>query len=115
MGELKRVAPAMSGVESRVRAGTATIGIVGLGYVGLPLARRATACGFHVIGLDTDNSKVESLLAGRSYIKHIPDSDVQTMLDRKRFLPTTDFANVTQCDAILICVPTPLDKMRDPL
>ena len=114
MGELKRVAPAMSGVESRVRAGTATIGIVGLGYVGLPLARRATACGFHVIGLDTDKSKVESLLAGRSYIKHIPDSDVQTMLDSKRFLPTTDFAIAATCDAILICVPTPLDKMREP-
>ncbi len=107
--------PAKSGVESRIRAGAATIGIVGLGYVGLPLSRRATACGFRVVGLDTDASKVESLLAGKSYIKHIPDSDVQAMLDCGRFLPTTDFADaMSHCDALLICVPTPLDKMREP-
>jgi len=98
----------------KIRAGKAVIGIVGLGYVGLPLARRAVACGFPTVGLDTDEGKVEALLGGRSYIKHIPDSDVRGMLDGG-FKATSDFASAMPlCDALLICVPTPLDRMREP-
>jgi len=100
--------------HEKIKAGKATIGIVGLGYVGLPLARRSVACGFPTIGLDTDERKIGSIRDGRSYIKHIPDSDVQGMLDGGLEV-SSDFAEaMPRCDALLICVPTPLDRMREP-
>jgi len=100
--------------HEKIKAKKATIGIVGLGYVGLPLARRSVACGFPTIGLDTDERKIGSIRDGRSYIKHIPDSDVQGMLDGG-FEVSSDFAEaMPRCDALLICVPTPLDRMREP-
>jgi UDP-N-acetyl-D-glucosamine dehydrogenase len=82
--------------------------------VGLPLARRATRCGFRTVGLDVDETKVCSLSEGRSYIKHIPSGDVVGML-AAGFRATADFAaGLPGCDAVLICVPTPLDRMREP-
>jgi UDP-N-acetyl-D-glucosamine dehydrogenase len=94
--------------------GSAVVGVIGLGYVGLPLARRATACGFRTVGLDVDEAKVRSLSEGRSYIRHIPPGDVAGML-ATGFRPTADFAaDLPECDAVLICVPTPLDRMREP-
>ena len=100
--------------HEKIRAGKATIGIVGLGYVGLPLARRSVACGFPTIGLDTDERKIGSIRDGRSYIKHIPDSDVTGMLEGGLEV-SSDFAEaMPRCDALLICVPTPLDRMREP-
>lgn len=98
----------------KIRNGSAVVGIIGLGYVGLPLARRATRCGFRTVGLDVDEEKVRSLSEGRSYIKHIPSEDVAAML-AAGFRASADFgAELPGCDAVLICVPTPLDRMREP-
>jgi UDP-N-acetyl-D-glucosamine dehydrogenase len=89
------------------------VGILGLGYVGLPLAEVFLRKGFKVIGLDTDAKKVASLIAGRTYIKHIPDEVIARCM-ASGFEPTTDFARVTECDAVLICVPTPLNAHQEP-
>ena len=97
-------------IESR----KAVIGIVGLGYVGLPLVREFAAGGAKVLGFDVDRRKVKSLLAGRSYIDHIPSRVVKEIVKTGRFDATTDFARLKRADCILICVPTPLTKMREP-
>lgn len=90
-----------------------TVGIIGLGYVGLPLALRFAETGFQVLGFDIDDSKVLSIEAGRSYIKHIGDKAVE--LGRMRGLrATADFSRVGEVDALIICVPTPLNAHREP-
>ena len=91
-----------------------TAGIVGLGYVGLPLTRLFTSQGFRVLGFDIDAKKTEMLMAGESYIRHIPSSEVAEMRRDDRLLATTDFASICQADTLSICVPTPLDKFRQP-
>jgi len=91
----------------------ATIGIVGLGYVGLPLALRYAEAGYPVIGFDIDPAKVRSLAGGRSYIGHIPDESVAAARAR-RFEATTDFVHANGADALILCVPTPLDRDRAP-
>jgi UDP-N-acetyl-D-glucosamine dehydrogenase len=90
------------------------IAIVGLGYVGLPLSLQFARCGAEVTGLDVDPSKVDSLLAGMSYIKHIESSSITEMLSARRFTASTDFSRVKDMDAMIICVPTPLNKNREP-
>ncbi|MBV9079209.1 MAG: nucleotide sugar dehydrogenase [Methylobacteriaceae bacterium] len=100
--------------DARVRARQLTVGIVGLGYVGLPLAQALTFAGFPVVGFDIDGEKVAALNAGRSYIKHIPGDVVNAMRQGGRFRATADFAEVAAVDAILICVPTPLTRHREP-
>ena len=90
------------------------IAIVGLGYVGLPLALQFARRGATVIGLDIDPVKVKSLNAGRSYIRHIPSADVRQQADAGRFSAWTDFARVREAGAVIICVPTPLKKNRQP-
>ena len=92
----------------------ALIGVVGLGYVGLPLVREFTRGGMKVLGFDIDDAKVKALTAGRSYIEHIPSASVREMVASKRFSATTDFRRLKRPDCILICVPTPLTKMREP-
>lgn len=92
---------------------TAVIGIVGLGYVGLPLMLRYSEVGYKVLGLDIDVSKVESLLDGKSYIEHIPSEAIANSL-RQGFDATTDFSRASEADALIICVPTPLNKYREP-
>ena len=92
----------------------ALVGIVGLGYVGLPLAREFCAAGFRVIGFDVDPSKVSALKAGRTYIRHLPAEHFRKLIRQKKFTPTTDMKMLRKPDAILICVPTPLDRMREP-
>lgn len=91
----------------------ATIGIIGLGYVGLPLAIRFAECGNDVVGLDVDASKIENLRRGKSYIQHI-DADQLYALSISGAEFSTDFALAAKCDALIICVPTPLGKYRDP-
>jgi len=91
----------------------ASIGIVGLGYVGLPLSLRFAEVGYKVIGMDIDHAKVEQLNDGRSYIKHIPPETV-AQARRRRFEATSDYAKAAQCDALIICVPTPLTRHREP-
>ena len=96
---------------SHCRAG---VGVVGLGYVGLPLVSALTARGFQVVGFDIDPEKVASLNGGRSYIRHIPDAKIREMVESGRFQATSDFARLAEVDAILICVPTPLTRHREP-
>jgi UDP-N-acetyl-D-glucosamine dehydrogenase len=90
-----------------------TVGIIGLGYVGLPLAKAFAGAGVKVLGFDVDATKVEKLNFGRSYIKQIPDSSVVGMRE-KGFAATDDFRRLDEADAILICVPTPLTEAREP-
>jgi UDP-N-acetyl-D-glucosamine dehydrogenase len=92
----------------------ATVGIIGLGYVGLPLGLAFAEKGFLAIGLDVDPSKIEALNAGRCYIHHIPDTKVKACVASKKFVATADFSRLQECDAIMICVPTPLTETRDP-
>ena len=98
----------------------ATVGIIGLGYVGLPLGATFAEGGFDVIGFDVDAAKVDALLRGESYIRHIPAERLQPVLrsrpgtDGRSFHPTADFDLLAQCDAVLICVPTPLTRNREP-
>ncbi len=99
---------------SKLEQGKAVIGVIGLGYVGLPLVREFTRGGAKVLGFDVDPAKVKGLLAGKSYIEHIPASTVKCMLASGRFDATTDFDRLGEPDCILICVPTPLTKMREP-
>jgi UDP-N-acetyl-D-glucosamine dehydrogenase len=91
-----------------------SIAIVGLGYVGLPLSLQFARCGVFVIGIDIDNSKVEELNSGRSYIKHISSELVAEQIGGGRFVASTEFSRVASVEAIIICVPTPLNKNRDP-
>ncbi|MBS9428332.1 nucleotide sugar dehydrogenase [Photorhabdus akhurstii] len=92
---------------------TATIAIVGLGYVGLPLMLRYNDIGFKVIGFDIDKEKTDKLNHGQSYIEHIPATKISHAL-KTGFEATTDFTKIAQCDAIILCVPTPLNKYREP-
>ena len=90
------------------------VAIIGCGYVGLPLALRFAEAGHKVTGLDTDPGKVASLNAGKSYIEHIPQTKIQQFVNSRHFSATTDFARLKEADAIIICVPTPLDERREP-
>jgi UDP-N-acetyl-D-glucosamine dehydrogenase len=90
------------------------IAIIGLGYVGLPLSLQFARSGAHVTGLDIDSTKTEALLAGKSYIRHIDASSVSELIRAERFTASTDFGRVRDVDAIIICVPTPLNKNREP-
>jgi UDP-N-acetyl-D-glucosamine dehydrogenase len=97
-------------LESR----TMKIAVIGLGYVGLPLALQFARSGVDVLGLDIDPSKVESLNRGRSYIKHIESSAIAEFVKSGKFSASTDFSRVKETEAVLICVPTPLNKNREP-
>lgn len=91
----------------------AKIGILGLGYVGIPLALRISEVGFNVIGFDISQSRVDELNGSQSPIRHIPHADVAALV-QAGFVGTTDFSMASECDALIICVPTPLDKSREP-
>jgi UDP-N-acetyl-D-glucosamine dehydrogenase len=97
----------------KIESGTARVGIVGLGYVGLPLARAFTERGIAVLGFDVDPGKVGKLIEGESYIGHISDDVIRQMRDRG-FEATASFDRLDEPDAILICVPTPLTEAREP-
>src|SRR5271170_4733262 len=90
------------------------IGIIGCGYVGLPLALRFAEVGQRVTGFDTDQEKINKLNAGQSYIQHISADKIKQHIQGKHFDATTDFARLREMDAVLICVPTPLDERREP-
>src|SRR5688572_28008071 len=92
---------------------TARIGVVGLGYVGLPLVLRYVEIGYTVVGFDIDEKKVTRLAAGESYIERISADTIRRAVDRG-FEPTTDFSLCAEVDALIICVPTPLNKHREP-
>lgn len=90
------------------------IAVVGLGYVGLPLCLQFGRSGVDVLGLDIDAAKVEAINAGRSYIAHIEATAIQQLVSEKRLTATTDFSRVSAVEAVIICVPTPLNKNREP-
>jgi UDP-N-acetyl-D-glucosamine dehydrogenase len=98
----------------RFESAELTFGIIGLGYVGLPLAVEAARSGLRVLGFDVKESLVRGLNAGRSHIQDVTDQDIRGHVREGRFEATTDFARLAECDAVSICVPTPLSKTRDP-
>lgn len=104
----------VSAIVGRFRARQATIGIVGLGYVGLPLACTIARKGFSVLGFDIDPRKVDQINAGISYIGHIGNDEIADMCKTGRLVATGDFARLPEVDAIILCVPTPLTRHREP-
>lgn len=101
-------------LQTKIDDRQALVGIVGLGYVGLPLVKAFVAAGFRTLGFDVDQSKVQQLLAGNSYIGHIPSQWIAACIEEETFLPTADMTRLADADALLICVPTPLTDSRDP-
>lgn len=102
---------------NKIKSKTANIGVIGLGYVGLPLVIAFNKAGFPVTGFDADIKKIESLRKGKSYIKHISTENIRQLNKPKKtniFIPTNEFSLLKKMDCILICVPTPLSKYREP-
>ncbi|MCL5005891.1 MAG: nucleotide sugar dehydrogenase [Acidobacteria bacterium] len=103
-----------SSIVSKIEQKAARVGVIGLGYVGLPLALSFVQKGFETTGFDTDPAKVEKLGNGKTYIRHIPEAQIARAIEGKRFHATDDFSRLREMDAIIMCVPTPLDTHREP-
>jgi UDP-N-acetyl-D-glucosamine dehydrogenase len=101
-------------LKEKIQSRSARIGILGLGYVGLPLACEFAKVGFQVTGFEVDKRKVDSLIARKSYIEDIPSEQVAELVESKNLSATTDFSKLRLMDACIICVPTPLRKTKDP-
>ncbi len=101
-------------LQEKISSRTLRAGVIGLGYVGLPLATTLATAGFHVTGIDVDAHKIEMIAGGKSYIPDITDKTLQELLATERLHVTTDWAELARCDVVSICVPTPLRKTRDP-
>jgi len=101
-------------LKARIESRSAVVGIIGMGYVGLPLMLEFHRSGYKILGFDTDPVKVSALAAGKSYIKHIPGEKIAAIAASQQFTPTSDFSRLAECDAIIICVPTPLNANREP-
>ncbi len=104
----------MQRLIQKIRSKKAVIGVIGLGYVGLPVVIRFAEEGFKVLGFDIDLKKVKSINMGKSYIKHIPGVTFKSLVKKERISATTDFKKLKSVDAVIICVPTPLNEMREP-
>lgn len=103
----------LESLSEKIRHKTARVAVIGLGYVGIPLAKRFADEGIRVLGVDVDAEKIERLSRGQTYIKHIPDRNIQGLL-ATGFEPTSDFSKIKECDVTIICVPTPLGRHREP-
>jgi UDP-N-acetyl-D-glucosamine dehydrogenase len=101
-------------LETLIQSKKAIIGVIGLGYVGLPLVRAFTSAGFRCLGFDVDQTKVDKLRTGESYIKHIDAAGLAQLIRDQKFEPTSDMSRLGEADCIIICVPTPLNESRDP-
>ncbi len=101
-------------LAERIDKHTAKLGVVGLGYVGLPLISAFTNAGFQCVGFDVDKKKIDALAKGTSYIKHIDDATIAGWVDKELLDPTSDMSRLAEADVVLICVPTPLSETRDP-
>lgn len=101
-------------IIKKINNKSANIGIIGLGYVGLPLGLEFANKGFSVTGFDIDEKKIPLLNSGKTYIKHISEKRIKKVLAAKKFKATSDFSQLTNCDVIIICVPTPLNEHREP-
>ena len=108
------IADAVPALMYTLRSRRAHVGIIGMGYVGLPAALSAARAGFTVTGFDVDEAKVDALRGGESFLSHIPSCAVANALHEGRFVVAANFERLPACDAILICVPTPLTKHREP-
>jgi UDP-N-acetyl-D-glucosamine dehydrogenase len=104
----------LEALKKKLRDRKATAAVIGLGYVGLPLALEIASAGFDVVGIDVDPNKIASLKAGRSYIGDVSDKTIADATQTGRFVATSDFAALRDVDTVSICVPTPLSKSRDP-
>ena len=104
----------MTKFEDKLSDKTVRVGVIGLGYVGLPLIHVFWQAGLHTVGFDVDPGKIEKLAKGETYIKHFPSDNVRVMNASGRFHATADFAELANVDAVLICVPTPLDAQHEP-
>lgn len=105
---------AFNSLHNRLTERSAIIGIIGLGYVGLPLAHTLHSSGLTVVGFDTDSKKIEKLIAGISYIHHIKPAVAQHLSQSKTFTPTNDFTQLKQCDVLIMCLPTPVGPHNEP-
>ncbi len=104
----------MGDLITRLASREARVGVIGLGYVGLPLATAFADAGYEVLGFEVDESKAKAINEGHSYIPDVPEAEVARLAGAGRLSATTDFARLSSCDAISVCVPTPLRKTRDP-
>src|SRR5206468_2606445 len=104
-----------SALVQKIRAHQATTGVIGMGYVGLPLLMEYARGGYQAIGFDINPEKVRQVNAGQSYIQDVPTSELREQVqDTRRLRGTTEFGALAQCDTVNICVPTPLRKTKDP-
>ena len=101
-------------LKSLVEDKSACIGVIGLGYVGMPLIVEFVSKGFRGIGFEVDQKKADAMNANESYIVDVPNEALKECNDSGRMTATTDFAKLTECDVVIICVPTPLRKTKDP-
>ena len=104
----------MNTLKTKLETRKATAAVIGLGYVGLPLAMEIAAAGFKVIGIDLDATKIAALKQGKSYILDVPEKLIADTIHTGQFTPTSDFSALSRADTVSICVPTPLSKSRDP-
>ncbi len=107
-------APHLDTAIKKFDAKTATVGVVGLGYVGLPLVMAYAEAGFTTVGFDVDPKKIDAINAGKSYIKHIPTARIAAVVESQRLTATADFTQISDVDAIILCLPTPLDEHHQP-
>ena len=108
------MASVLDELRGRLQDRTAVVGVIGLGYVGLPQALAFAEAGYRVLGFDIDPAKAEALDAGRSYLLDIPSARVATLVSSARLAATADFDRLAECDAIIVCVPTPLSEHGEP-
>jgi UDP-N-acetyl-D-glucosamine dehydrogenase len=101
-------------ILSKINDKTAVVGVVGLGYVGLPLIKRLNEVGFPTLGLDIDQTKIDALTDGKSYIKHINVDDIESAISSGKCQVSSNFSKAKNADVIILCVPTPLNKYREP-
>ncbi|HPJ24392.1 MAG TPA: NAD(P)-binding domain-containing protein, partial [Bacillota bacterium] len=101
-------------LKEKILNKTAKIGVLGLGYVGLPLAVEKAKAGYNVIGFDIQPDKVEKVNKGENYIGDVVNEDLEEIINNHKLEATTDFDRLQECDVIAICVPTPLDKFKQP-
>ncbi len=101
-------------LQNKIETRQAKIGILGLGYVGLPLAVEFSKSGFSVSGFEVDPSRIRTLLSGQSYIADVPGDDIRSLVEKRRFTATTNFNQLATMDIVIICVPTPLSKAKEP-
>jgi len=114
MRTASKVVGTLEALKEKIESKTARVGIVGLGYVGLPLATEFAKAGFTVTGIDVQPAKVEGLNRGESHVQDVPSAEIAELLKQRRFRATSDFSAVRELDTINICVPTPLRKTKDP-